>query len=46
MHTARCIFPIFITDYPVVGIRASVRTGQYDETGQLWSVEFTLPDRE
>lgn len=29
-------------DLPGYGI-AAIRTGQYDDTGQLWAVEFTLP---
>ncbi len=38
----RCIARVPLPAYPI----ASVRTGQYDATGQLWSVEFALPDRE
>ena len=38
----RCIARVPLPAYPI----ASVRTGQYDETGQLWSVEFALPDQE
>ena len=38
----RCVAVVPLPPYPI----ASVRTGQYDETGQLWSVEFALPDRE
>ena len=30
-------------ELPGYGI-ARIRTGQYDDTGQLWSVDFTLPD--
>ena len=37
-----CVVAIPLPDYPI----ASIRTGQYDETGELWSVEFTLPDGE
>ena len=29
-----------LPDYPIT----SVRTGQYDETGELWAVEFALPE--
>ena len=36
----RCTAAVPLPDYPI----ASIRTGQYDETGQLWAVEFTLPD--
>lgn len=35
-----CVAVVPLPAYPV----ASIRTGQYDETGQLWSVEFALPD--
>ena len=38
----RCIARVPLPAYPI----ASVRTGQYDATGELWSVEFALPDRE
>ena len=38
----RCVAVVGLPDYPV----ASIRTGQYDATGELWSVEFTLPDGE
>ena len=38
----KCVAVVPLPAYPI----ASVRTGQYDETGQLWSVEFSLPDRE
>ena len=38
----RCVAVVPLPAYPI----ASVRTGQYDETGELWSVEFALPDRE
>ena len=38
----RCVATVALPDYPI----ASIRTGQYDETGELWSVEFTLPDGE
>ena len=33
---------IGLPDYPI----ASIRTGQYDGTGEIWSVEFALPDGE
>ena len=33
-----------VLDLPDYGI-AAIRTGQYDDTGQLWSVEFALPDQ-
>ena len=36
----RCVAVVALPDYPI----ASIRTGQYDETGDIWSVEFTLPD--
>ena len=35
-----CVAVVPLTDYPI----ASIRTGQYDEAGRLWSVEFALPD--
>ena len=35
-----CLTTIELPDYGI----ARIRTGQYDDTGQLWSVEFTLPD--
>ena len=38
----RCEAVVPLPAYPI----ASVRTGQYDATGQLWGVEFALPDRE
>ena len=34
---------VAVARLPAYGV-ASVRTGQYDETGQLWAVEFTLPE--
>ena len=37
-----CVAAIGLPDYPI----ASIRTGQYDATGELWSVEFALPDGE
>lgn len=38
----KCVAVVPLPAYPI----ASVRTGQYDATGQLWSVKFALPDRE
>ena len=38
----RCVAAVALPDYPI----ASIRTGQYDETGEIWSVEFALPDGE
>ena len=35
-----CLTTVELPDYGI----ARIRTGQYDDTGQLWSVEFTLPD--
>lgn len=35
-----CLTTVELPDYDI----ARIRTGQYDDTGQLWSVEFTLPD--
>ena len=35
----RCAAVVTLPDYPI----ATVRTGQYDETGTLWAVDFTLP---
>ncbi len=37
-----CIAVARLPDYPI----ASIRTGQYDGTGQLWAVEFAIPDGE
>jgi len=37
-----CVAVVPLPAYPI----ASIRTGQYDEAGQLWSVEFALPDGE
>ena len=37
-----CVAVVRLPDYPI----ASVRTGQYDETGALWTAEFALPDGE
>ena len=38
----RCVAAIPVPGYAI----ASIRTGQYDEGGERWSVEFTLPDGE
>ena len=38
----RCTAAVPLPDYPI----ASVRTGQYDEAGRLWAVEFALADGE
>ena len=35
----RCIAAVPLPDYPI----ASVRTGQYDATGELWAAEFGWP---
>lgn len=35
-----CLTTVELPDYGI----ARIRTGQYDDTGQLWSMEFTLPD--
>ena len=37
-----CVAVVPLPDYPI----ATVRTGQYDETGALWTAEFPLPDGE
>ena len=37
-----CVATVALPDYPI----ASIRTGQYDGTGERWSVEFALPDGE
>ena len=37
-----CVVVVPLPDYPI----ASIRTGQYDERGALWLVEFALPDGE
>ena len=37
-----CVVVVPLPDYPI----ASIQTGQYDETGVLWRVEFALPDGE
>ena len=36
----RCVATVALPDYPI----ASVATGQYDETGRLWTAEFALSD--
>ena len=38
----RCIAVVPLPDYPI----ATIRTGQYDATGALWTAEFALPDGE
>ena len=37
-----CVALARLPDYPI----ATVRTGQYDDTGTLWTAEFALPDGE
>ena len=37
-----CVARARLPDYPI----ATVRTGQYDGTGALWTAEFALPDGE
>ena len=37
-----CVALARLPEYPI----ASVRTGQYDGTGELWTAEFALPDGE
>ena len=37
-----CIAVVPLPDYPI----ATIRTGQYDDTGALWKAEFALPDGE
>jgi len=37
-----CVAVARLPDYPI----ASVRTGQYDDAGALWTAEFALPDGE
>ena len=36
----RCVAMTALPDYPI----ASIRTGQYDASGQRWAVEFALPE--
>ena len=38
----RCVAVVPLPDYPI----ATVRTGQYDGTGALWTAEFALPGGE
>ena len=40
--STNCIAVVPLPAYPV----ATVRTGQYDGTGALWTAEFALPDGE
>ena len=40
--STNCIAVVPLPDYPI----ATVRTGQYDGTGALWTAEFALPDGE
>ena len=37
----KCLTTLDLPDYGI----AAIRTGQYDDTGQFWSVEFALPDQ-
>ena len=37
-----CVAVVRLPAYPI----ATVRTGQYDDTGALWTAEFALPDGE
>ena len=37
-----CVAVVRLPDYPI----ASIRTGQYDDAGALWTAEFPLPDGE
>ena len=37
-----CVAVARLPDYPI----ATVRTGQYDDTGALWTAEFAIPDGE
>ena len=37
-----CIATVPLPDYPI----ATIRTGQYDDTGALWTAEFALPGGE
>ena len=37
-----CVAVTRLPDYPI----AAIRTGQYDDTGALWEVEFAFPDGE
>ena len=38
----KCLTTLDLPDYGI----AAIRTGQYDDTGQLWNVEFAFPDQE
>lgn len=38
----KCLTTLDLPDYGI----AAIRTGQYDDTGQLWGVEFALPDQD
>ena len=38
----KCLTTVDLPDYDIVRIR----TGQYDDMGQIWSAEFTFPGRE
>ena len=37
-----CVAVVRLPDYPI----ATIRTGQYDDAGALWTAEFALPDGE
>ena len=37
-----CVAVVPLPDYPI----ATIRTGQYDDTGALWTAEFALPEGE
>ena len=37
----KCLTTLDLPDYGI----AAIRTGQYDDTGQLWNVEFAFPDQ-
>ena len=37
----KCLTTLDLPDYGI----AAIRTGQYDGSGQLWGVEFALPDQ-
>ena len=37
----KCLTTLDLPDYGI----ATIRTGQYDDTGQLWNVEFAFPDQ-
>lgn len=37
----KCLTTLDLPDYGI----AAIRTGQYDDSGQLWGVEFALPDQ-